>query len=37
MTQKLKKLKGNLPSHDKYITADEFNKLTKENFAERLK
>ena len=26
-----------IPNHDKYITTSEFNKLTKENFDERLK
>ena len=26
-----------IPNHDKYITTPEFNKLTKENFDERLK
>ena len=37
--QKLVKLKKKLTDHkhDKYITTPEFNKLTAENFAERLK
>ena len=39
MTQKLKKLKKKLTdhTHDKYITTSEFNELTAENFAARLK
>ena len=35
--QKLQKFKGKHFDHDKYITTPEFNKLTKENFDERLK
>ena len=32
-----RKLKDKVPNHDKYVTAPEFNKLTKENFDERFK
>ena len=39
MIQRLVKLKKKLTdhTHDRYITTPEFNKLTAENFAERLK
>ena len=36
-TKKLKILKKKTPTQDKYITTNEFNMLTKANFAERLK
>ena len=34
---KIEEIKKKIPDHDKYITTPEFNKLTKENFAKRLK
>ena len=37
MTQKLKKLKKNIPDHGIYITTKEFNNLTAVNLAARLK
>ena len=36
ITQKLVKLKIKLHDHDKYLTIQEFNKLTAETFTERL-
>ena len=37
MTQKLMKLKKNIPDHGIYITTKEFNNLTAVNLAARLK
>ena len=34
---KIKEIEAKIPDHDKYITTPEFNKLTKENFDERLR
>ena len=34
---KINEIQNNIPNHDKYITTQEFNKLTPENFKERLK
>ena len=34
---KIKEVENKIPNHAKYITTSEFNKLTKENFDERLK
>ena len=34
---KIEEIEKKIPNHDKYITTKEFNKLIKEDFAERLK
>ena len=34
---KIDEVEKKIPNHDKYITTQEFNKLTTENFSERLK
>ena len=36
MTKKIKDIEMKTPGHGKYITTQEFNKLTAENFAEKL-
>ena len=37
LRRNLLKIEDKIPNHDKYITTQEFNKLTAENFAGRLK
>ena len=32
-SQKIEEIEKEIPKHNKYITANKFNKLTKENFA----
>ena len=36
-SQKIEEIEKEIPKHNKYITANKFNKLTKENFAAWLK
>ena len=35
--KKIEDIEKKIPNHDKYITTNEFHKLTREHFAERLK
>ena len=37
LPRNLLKIEDKIPNHNKYITIQEFNKLTSENFAARLK
>ena len=37
MNTKISEVENKIPSHDKFITTPEFNKLTVENFTARLK
>ena len=37
LNTKISEVKNKIPNHEKYITTPEFNKLTRENFAARLK
>ena len=37
LNTKISKVENKIPNHDKYITTPEFNKLTEESFAARLK
>ena len=37
LNTKVSEVENKIPNHDKYITTPEFNKLTAENFATRLK
>ena len=37
LNTKIGEVEGKIPNHDVYITTQEFNKLTAENFKERLK
>ena len=37
LNTKISEVENKIPSHDKYITTPEFNKLTAENFTARLK
>ena len=37
LNTKISEVENKIPNHDKYITTPEFNKLTAENFAARLK
>ena len=37
LNTKISEVENKIPSHDKYITTPEFNKLTAENFIARIK
>ena len=37
LNTKISEVENKIPSHDKYITTPEFNKLTAENFMARIK
>ena len=37
LNRKINEVQNKVPNHDKYITTPEFNKLTEENFAARIK
>ena len=37
LNKKTDEVENKIPNHDKYITTPEFNKLTAENFAAKLK